>query len=565
LLDSNKGEWTKGIAHWREGDIAYLSVAFTWRLPQARALAESYRSVGCHVIAGGPGTFPKKIRDEWLGDVAEVPDPMNPKNWLHDTTVRHNPMSTRASYGCPVGCWFCIVPKMFGKTFTLLPDFPVRPVLCDDNLSDLPVEYQKHIVSRYVSSETWLLDANSGFEPAAFTGETRAIWQPILKGPWRFGYDEKTEGEAVERAFRVLRDVSPRRKQVYTMIGHEPFDVCMDRIRRVIEWGGEPYAQPFIKLNAIVKEPDIRHDWTAQKLRHVHRWVNRHLWRKTRFEDYDASVKTNHPRKVRGFDLKNQKAACVISENVVSIYRNNMHPYRRGDLAEITMKINVGNDVNMDQLRYWIEAGVALDDNGIDVHGYSAELRAEEPEVQGADQPAAPVRTGRRGRTPNAVKVAERLAAEQAAQQPSAAQQPAAQQPPPPPTGAPLPPGSPLPPAGPLPPGVGAQASAPPPPMTLVSSGAPTPPATVTETALSTIAAAMPHAAPADPLNGNGVMSLEDFRGAIKSIMTTKPAAPMKMFRSTVWPDGTPKAAVFTIEAVPETDREIYINNLAVA
>jgi hypothetical protein len=79
-----------------------------------------------------------------------------------------------------------------------------------------------------------LLDANSGFEPATFDDEVFARWKPVLKGPWRFGYDESTEGEAVARAFRILKDVSPRRKQVYTMIGHEPFEVCMDRIQKVI-------------------------------------------------------------------------------------------------------------------------------------------------------------------------------------------------------------------------------------------------------------------------------------------------------------------------------------------
>ncbi|HEY1433210.1 MAG TPA: hypothetical protein VGF39_16510, partial [Stellaceae bacterium] len=115
-------------------------------------------------------------------------------------------------------------------------------------------------------------------------------------GPWRFGFDEQGEGAAVERAFRVLRDVPARKKQVYTMIGHEPFEVCMDRIRKVIAWGGEPYAQPFLKLNALEKIPAIRHDWTAEKLRHVQRWVNRWLWRYTPFEDYDANARS-HPRR----------------------------------------------------------------------------------------------------------------------------------------------------------------------------------------------------------------------------------------------------------------------------
>lgn len=277
-------DWIKGVAHWREGETALISVAFTWRLPEVRRIADYYRAIGCTTIRiGGPGTFTQR---KYLSDFgAEI------GGSIPDAIARHNPMATRASYGCPVGCWFCVVPKMDGKAFTLMPNFPVRPILCDDNLSALPADYQDHIVSRYISEGVPLVDANSGFEPATFDDEVFARWRPILKGPWRFGYDEKTEGGNVERVFRMLKNVSARRKQVYTMIGHEPFDVCMDRIRRVIGWGGEPYAQPYIKLNALVKEPQIRHDWTAQRLRWVQRWVNRHLWRKTKFEDYDPNAR----------------------------------------------------------------------------------------------------------------------------------------------------------------------------------------------------------------------------------------------------------------------------------
>jgi hypothetical protein len=77
------------------------------------------------------------------------------------------------------------------------------------------------------------------------------------------------------------------------MIGDEPFDLCMDRINTVIGHGGEPYAQPFIKLNSLTKTPRVRHDWTEQRLRWVQRWTNRHLWRKTKFEDYDPGARTN--------------------------------------------------------------------------------------------------------------------------------------------------------------------------------------------------------------------------------------------------------------------------------
>jgi hypothetical protein len=284
-----KGEWIKGVAHWVENGTAMISVAFTWRLPEARRLAEYYQRLGYSVRAGGPGTFTQR---KYLADVAEVGGDSS------DAVARHNPMATFASRGCPVGCWFCIVPKMEGREFSLFPEFPVRPVLCDNNLSALSPEYQDFIVARYLKSGVPLLDANSGFEPQTFDDRVFARWAPILKGPWRFGYDEGTEGENVRRVMTMLRSVSPRKKQVYTMIGHEPFEVCMGRIRRVIDWGGEPYAQPFMKLNALEKTPAVRHDWTPLLLRQVQRWTNRHLWRKTAFADYDASAKTSRQRPI---------------------------------------------------------------------------------------------------------------------------------------------------------------------------------------------------------------------------------------------------------------------------
>lgn len=301
MLNATKSPWVKGAVSWRERDVVFISVAFTWRLPEAKQLAVWHLARGHRVRIGGPGFFTQRkffagLDVELGGDIPDV-------------ISRHNPMATRASFGCPVGCWFCIVPKMDGKQFTLLPDFPVRPILCDDNLSALPADFQQHIVDRYLKEGVPLLDANSGFEPATFDEEVFRRWKPVLKGPWRFGYDECTEGENVARVFKVLRGVSARRKQVYTMIGHEPFDVCMERIERVIAWGGEPYVQPFIKLNALKKEPDIRHDWTPQRLRWVQRWVNRHLWRSVKFKDYDPSAKTNRIPKRRMTETEYERFA----------------------------------------------------------------------------------------------------------------------------------------------------------------------------------------------------------------------------------------------------------------
>lgn len=283
-MNDKTGNWVGGLAHWTEGDTAYLSIAFTWRLNDAFAMASWYRQSGFKVRAGGPGIFTRK---HFLSDVAAIGGD------FPDAVRHHNPMATFASRGCPVGCWFCIVPKMEGRTFTLLPDFEPRPVLCDNNLSALPADFQDHIVARYKSAGVPLLDANSGFEPRTFDDAVYARWREINKGPWRFAYDDQAERPYVERVMRMLKKVSPRRKQVYVLIGNEPKDACFERIAHVREWGGEPYCQPYMKLNALEKRPNVRFDWTERTLRRVQRWVNGRFIKYCTFEEYNSSFKSD--------------------------------------------------------------------------------------------------------------------------------------------------------------------------------------------------------------------------------------------------------------------------------
>ena len=219
------GQWSEGLAEWTDADTAYLSVAFTWRLNDAFMRAQFYRAQGYKVRAGGPGIFTRK---HFLADVAEI------GGSIPDAVQHHNPMATFASRGCPVGCWFCIVPKMEGKNFTFIEDFPVRPVLCDNNLSALPAEYQDHIVKRYQQAGVPLLDANSGFEPATFTEEVYRRWKPINRGVWRFAFDTSSEREDVRRCMTMLKDEPAKKKRVYVLIGNEPMEDCLARIYDVL-------------------------------------------------------------------------------------------------------------------------------------------------------------------------------------------------------------------------------------------------------------------------------------------------------------------------------------------
>src|SRR3990167_1510524 len=77
--------WVNGLAEWIEGQTAYLSIAFTWRLPDARARAIFHGACGLHVRAGGPALFTQR---HFLDDVADV------TGEFPDAIVRHHPQAT---------------------------------------------------------------------------------------------------------------------------------------------------------------------------------------------------------------------------------------------------------------------------------------------------------------------------------------------------------------------------------------------------------------------------------------------------------------------------------------
>lgn len=287
--------WVGGLAEWSEGATTFLSVAFTWKIPEAIQRAQFARAQGQRVVAGGPALFRKPVDGDGkfdspfvaakrhLGELAEI------REAYPEAVTHHNPDATFASRGCSEDCSFCIVPALEGD-LSEIPDFIPRPILCDNNLSALPAEYQDYVIARYVEAGVKLRDANSGFEPKTFTPEVYARWRPLIRaggGPWRFGYDSLKERPQCLAVMHMLKDESQARKRVYVLIGNEPVAECMQRIRDVIDNGCEPHCQPFMKLNALERIPHVRFDWTLQQLRRVARWANLRIWKYCEFADFN--------------------------------------------------------------------------------------------------------------------------------------------------------------------------------------------------------------------------------------------------------------------------------------
>jgi hypothetical protein len=265
----------------------YLSVIFSWHAPLAHDLALRYRA-HADIECGGPGMFALAT---W---------------WREQTGLAcHRGLDERfeyqrgtyrmvfASRGCPVNCHFCLVPRMEGQQFTLDWGFQPAPILCDNNLSALPVAFQEHIIRCYRETGVPLRDANSGFEPRTFDAACYRRWKPLLRGPWRLAFDTLDEGPWVDRMLQLLASESPRRKQVYVLIGNEPMEACYERAQKVIVWGGEPYVQPLVPLNALARDHlKVAYDWDVPRLKAMQRYYNRHLWRSLPIWEYRTPAGT---------------------------------------------------------------------------------------------------------------------------------------------------------------------------------------------------------------------------------------------------------------------------------
>lgn len=288
-LDGDPGMFVLGF------DTVAISVVFSWHAPIAAEVARRVSGMS-DVWCGGPGMF--ALWSWWTKTTG-----LQCHRGLDDRFERQpgNYRMVFASRGCPVNCSFCIVPRLEGLTFKLNWWFQPAPILCDNNISALPVEFQEHVIRRYEDRGVKLIDANSGFEPLTFDQGTRDRWAPVIQGPWRFAFDTTSEESQVRRMMTLLKDVSPRKKRVYVLIGNEPFAECYERAQKVIEWGGEPHVQPMMPLNALSRNDyKIAHDWTETRLRDFARYYNGHVWRSAPLSEYKPRVNEAPPFAIMG-------------------------------------------------------------------------------------------------------------------------------------------------------------------------------------------------------------------------------------------------------------------------
>lgn len=199
------------------------------------------------------------------------------------------------SRGCPAytpACGVCPVPRLEGNEFQFYPDAIPAPVLLDNNLSALPVEYQEHIIRRYANWPSHkVVDAQSGFEPHTFDLATLKRWEKFPLKFWRFGYDDLTERDQALEMMRLLKahGYEGQKVRVYTLIGNESKEDCQKRIREVIEFGMHPWPQRLRPLDWLGPDGTLpcRFDWDEPTLTAYQRFYSfAGLWKRMEPEEF---------------------------------------------------------------------------------------------------------------------------------------------------------------------------------------------------------------------------------------------------------------------------------------
>lgn len=259
--------WSKQLVEWTEDDTAFLSVVFTWDLPNAYMRAVWLREQGYKVRAGGPACL---LMPDYLAEVAEV------NGAGVDALWRHNTDGTFTSRGCIRKCAFCAVPKIEGPLVEL-DEWEPKPIVCDNNLLACSWPHFCDVIDRlggvkgidFQGIDARLITLSHALLLSRLDiSVLRVAWDQTGSDPWQgVGY--------------LLREGIPKHKiRVYVLIGfNDSPEDAEHRLRTVRERGLLPCPQRYNPLDAMDRDAYVSEGWTDSELRRFMRyWYNPQVW-----------------------------------------------------------------------------------------------------------------------------------------------------------------------------------------------------------------------------------------------------------------------------------------------
>jgi len=282
-------DWPKHIVTWRDArGVLWVSVVFTWHLPDAYRYCESFHRAGQTVRVGGPAVT---LMPAWDKDGVHYD--------LHDVAIvggqaaalwRHNRRATFTSRGCIRRCPFCAVPKIEGDLVERA-DWRAAPIICDSNLLATSRKHFDRVIDGLKAFKG--VDFNQGLDARLLTSyhldRLAELDLPML----RFSWDSIDQEPII---MRVLRDclaagVARRRLHCYVLMGFNdsPAEARykLETIKALGIFASPMRYQP---LDALKRDSYVAKGWTTDELHKMMRYWSRQVgFSKVPYEEFDVT------------------------------------------------------------------------------------------------------------------------------------------------------------------------------------------------------------------------------------------------------------------------------------
>lgn len=265
--------WPKGPVKWVKDRTLFVSIPFTWNLPELKSEFEAGALFWDEIVIGGPGAYLLLNYFSHMNHV-RIGFPHSP-----GILQRVNPLATKTTSGCIRNCKFCAVRRIEGH-FQELENWPDLPIICDNNLLACSIEHFDRVIDRLKGHIG--VDFNQGLDCRLLTdyhAKRIAEIKGIAKRGLRLALDNMTYArpwaEAIERLLSA--GIAKRKISSYALIGFDSGpDEAWERCQYIESLGVRVLPMWFHELDALEKNQTTDKQqalgWTEEDRKKIMQW-----------------------------------------------------------------------------------------------------------------------------------------------------------------------------------------------------------------------------------------------------------------------------------------------------